>query len=124
MFAFLDDGTIFGLGGKASDIDGYMPKSLSKDGGKTWEVSKTVFPAVGPSGQKVSLVRLLSGRLFAAGDYLNSSGEQPAGMPARTAWVALSDDDGNTWHVKTLPGLPSGPFRHPATPQDQYRTGQ
>ena len=29
-----------------TNIDGYMPKAISKDGGRTWIVSKTPFPAL------------------------------------------------------------------------------
>ena len=36
--------TILGMGGKNSHIDGYMPQSVSADGGKTWQVSKTRSP--------------------------------------------------------------------------------
>ena len=36
-FALLSDGTsILGMGGKRSDIDGFMPRSLTRDGGKTY----------------------------------------------------------------------------------------
>ncbi|MCB1124352.1 MAG: exo-alpha-sialidase, partial [Verrucomicrobiae bacterium] len=117
IFAFMKNGSILGLGGKASDIDGYMPMSVSHDRGKTWSVHKTPFPAVGPSGQKASFLKLASGRLFAAADYLNSEGKGIPGMPAKSAWVALSEDDGATWHMKTLPGVkPSYQFetRHVA----------
>jgi len=43
-------------------------------------VSKTRFPAQGPGQQRPSLIRLSSGRLFFAADWLNAAGEQPPGI--------------------------------------------
>jgi len=107
--ALTKDGRILGMGGKNSNIDGYMPKSISSDGGKTWRVSKTPFPELG-SGQRPSLLRLASGRLFFAGDLQHSSGQYPDAFKERGAYVALSDDDGETWRIKQLPGvLPADP---------------
>jgi formylglycine-generating enzyme required for sulfatase activity len=102
-FVVLKDGRILGLGGKNTDIDGYMPQAMSPDGGKTWTVSKTVFPALS-SNQRPTVVRLASGRLFFAGDFQNRAGKQPKGMTEKGAYVALSDDEGRTWKVKKLPG--------------------
>jgi formylglycine-generating enzyme required for sulfatase activity len=102
-FVVLKDGSILGLGGKNTNIDGYMPQAISHDRGRTWTVSKTVFPALG-SNQRPTVVRLASGRIFFAGDYQNRNGKQPAGVTAKGAYVALSDDEGRTWKIKTLPG--------------------
>jgi len=107
--ALTRDGRILGMGGKNSDIDGFMPKSISDDGGKTWKVSKTPFPELG-SGQRPSLLRLASGRLFFAGDLQHSSGQHPEAYKERGAYVAVSEDDGETWRIKQLPGaLPADP---------------
>ena len=38
-YVLLKNGNILGMGGKNTDIDGFMPKSISRDGGRTWEVS-------------------------------------------------------------------------------------
>ena len=102
-FAPLKDDSILGMGGKNTDIDGFMPQSISRDGGKTWSVSKTQFPALG-SNQRPVLVRLASGRLFFAGDWQHRGGKRPASIAERGAYVALSSDEGKTWKVKTLPG--------------------
>jgi antitoxin component YwqK of YwqJK toxin-antitoxin module len=103
-FALLSDGkTIIGMGGKNTDIDGYMPKSISKDGGKTWEVVKTRFPAQG-SNQRPIIIRLQSGRLFFAADFQHISGRKPDDITQSGSFVALSDDDGENWHVKKLIG--------------------
>jgi formylglycine-generating enzyme required for sulfatase activity len=102
-FVLLQDGRILGMGGKSSDIEGFMPKSISADGGRTWTVSKTPFASLG-SNQRPTLVRLQSGRLFFAGDLQRIDGMQPAGITERGAYVALSEDDGETWRIKRLPG--------------------
>ena len=91
------------MGGKNSDIDGYMPKVISKDGGKTWEKRKTPFAALS-SNQRPSLLRLAGGRLFFAGDFQDREGKQPGGIKERGSYVALSDDDGQTWTIKPLLG--------------------
>jgi hypothetical protein len=103
--AVLKDGSFLALGGKASHIDGYMPQSISRDGGRTWAVSKTPFPWVGPNQQRPALVRLASGRLFFAADWQNAANESLPGVTNRGAYVALSDDEGKTWRIKSLPGV-------------------
>jgi len=102
-FALLKDGSILGMGGKNTNIDGYMPKSISTDGGKTWKVSKTPFPAFG-SNQRPSVLRLRSGRLLFACDFQKRGGAQPKGITQRGAMVALSEDEGKTWRMKRLVG--------------------
>ncbi|HEY5552749.1 MAG TPA: SUMF1/EgtB/PvdO family nonheme iron enzyme [Opitutaceae bacterium] len=106
VFVNRRDRAILGMGGKATEIDGYMPRSISRDGGRTWEVSKTQFPFIGPGGQRPAFIRLASGRLFFAADWLNAAGEQPPGINKTGAYVALSDDEGETWIVKDIPDLP------------------
>jgi len=104
QFVRLKDGSILALGGKSTDIDGYMPQTISRDGGKTWSSpTKTPFPAVS-SNQRPTAIRLASGRLFFASDYQNRVGQRPLGVNRQGAFVALSDDDGASWHIKTLPG--------------------
>ena len=112
-FVLLKDGGILGMGGKNTNIDGFMPKSVSYDGGKTWAVSKTVFPAQG-SNQRPSILRLRSGRLFFAGDFQHISGRQPEGVTRKGSYVALSEDEGQSWVVKKLIGTQphENPKRH------------
>jgi hypothetical protein len=102
-YAPLKHGTILGMGGKNSNIEGYMPKVVSRDGGKTWEKSKTPFAALA-ANQRPSLLRLASGRLFFAGDFQDFGGKQPDGIRERGSYVALSEDDGLTWTIKPLLG--------------------
>ncbi|MEW6752493.1 MAG: exo-alpha-sialidase, partial [Candidatus Latescibacterota bacterium] len=114
-FAFLGDGRILGMGGKNSDIDGYMPAFISGDGGQSWQTTRTPFPALG-NNQRPSLLRLASGRLFFATDLQHFDGRRPAGFGLAGAAVALSEDDGRSWHIRPLPGaLPHERPQHPAT---------
>ena len=97
------NGDFLGLGGKKSDIDGFMPISVSKDKGKTWKVTRSVFPSLG-GGQRPALIRLQSGRILFAGDFQRKDGFQPKGITQRGAFVALSGDEGKNWMIKNLPG--------------------
>ncbi len=89
------DGSLMGYGGKNSNIDGFMPKAVSTDGGKTYTNSKTAFTPLG-GGERPSIIRLASGRLFFVAD------TKPRGSGA---YVAVSDDDGATWHQRNLPNV-------------------
>jgi formylglycine-generating enzyme required for sulfatase activity len=89
------DGSIIGFGGKESNIDGFMPRSVTTDGGKTYVKTKTSFLPLG-GGQRPSVIRLASGRLFFVAD---------DGARGRGAFVALSDDEGETWHRRVLPEI-------------------
>lgn len=102
-YCLLNDGAILGLGGKNSEIDGFMPAVVSRDGGRSWVKSRSVFPALG-GNQRPSLLRLHSGRLFFAGDFQNLQGVRPKGVGGSGSFAALSEDDGRTWRIKKLPG--------------------
>ena len=102
-FEVLKDGRILGIGGKKADIDGFNPQSISDDGGKTWTFSKTPFSEMG-GNQRPSLIRLKSGRLFICGDFQHKTGRYPGAIKERGSYVALSDDEGETWHIKKLAG--------------------
>lgn len=96
------DGGLLGFGGKNSNIEGRMPLSNSHDGGKTWTQVKTPFDPLG-SGERPSVIRLRSGRLFFVADY--NPHNQAHGPKTAGAYVALSSDDGKTWTLKRLPGF-------------------
>ena len=103
-YALLSDGhTILGLGGKNTDIDGYMPRVISPDAGRTWDVSRTPLPAQG-TNQRPSVLRLQSGRLLCAGDFQHFRGHKPEAIHDSGSFVALSVDDGETWTFRKLPG--------------------
>jgi formylglycine-generating enzyme required for sulfatase activity len=93
------NGDLLGFGGKNSNIEGRMPLARSTDGGKTWKKSKTPFDQL-LSGERPSVIRLASGRLFFVSDY-NPKNEKHIHKDG--AYVALSDDDGATWAIKRLP---------------------
>jgi hypothetical protein len=95
------DGSLIGFGGKNTEIDGFMPKAISRDSGKTYEKSKTPFRPLG-SGQRPSIIRLASGRLFFVADLFD---KKKLGAKGAGAFVALSDDDGATWTTRQLPGI-------------------
>ncbi len=103
-FVLKQDGSILGLGGKNSGIEGFMPRAISRDGGRTYAMSKTPFSQLS-SGQRPSVLRLASGRLFMAGDFYPSKNAKKApSIKEDGSYVALSDDDGETWRIKRLPG--------------------
>ena len=93
------NGDLLGFGGKNSNIEGRMPLARSSDGGKTWHKSKTPFDQL-LSGERPSVIRLTSGRLFFVADF-NPKNEKHIHKDG--AYVALSDDDGATWTMKRLP---------------------
>lgn len=99
----LKNGSILALGGKNSNIDGYMPQAITRDGGDSYTVSKTPFPALN-SGQRPCVQRLASGRLIMCGDYQDKMGRQPEGVTEKGCYAAWSDDEGNSWHFKKLWG--------------------
>ena len=93
------NGDLLGFGGKNSNIEGKMPLARSTDGGKTWHKSKLPFDQL-LSGERPSVIRLASGRLFFVSDY-NPKPEKHIHKDG--AYVALSDDDGANWTMKRLP---------------------
>jgi hypothetical protein len=102
-FAALKDGRILGMGGKNSDIGGYMPQSISSDNGDTWSVTASPFAAMS-SGQRPCVIRLQSGRLFMCGDYQNKQGNRPPNAVNWGSYAAYSDDEGGTWTIKPMWG--------------------
>lgn len=96
------NGDLLGFGGKNSNIEGRMPLSVSRDGGKSWTIEKTPFDPLG-SGQRPSVIRLRSGHLFFVADY--NPHNQAHGPKTAGAYVAISSDDGKSWTMKRLPEL-------------------
>jgi hypothetical protein len=115
FFIAKDKTKVFGFGGKNTNIDGYMPGTVSTDSGATFAFPgfKLPFPALG-SNQRPCVHRLRSGNLVFVGDLqLRKSGYQPAGFTGPKTgitsgvYAALSTTDGATWTIKSLPiGLP------------------
>jgi hypothetical protein len=96
---FAKNGDLLGFGGKNSNIDGRMPLATSHDNGHTWVKSKTPFDPLA-SGERPSVIRLQSGRLFFVADY-NPTNQKHIHKDG--AYVALSSNDGGTWTMKRLP---------------------
>jgi len=99
------NGPLLGLGGKKSQINGYMPQTLSTNWGATWEApTQSPFPQLGMN-QRPCVHRLASGRLVMVGDAaLRETLVPPADWTNGMApYVALSSDNGATWHFKALP---------------------
>jgi len=95
------DGALVGWGGKNTNLEGFMPKATSRDGGKTWQLSKTPFRPLG-SGQRPSIIRLASGNLFFVADWsLRKTKERRR----EGSFAAISQDDGETWTQRDLPGI-------------------
>lgn len=100
----LKDGKVLALGGKNTDIEGYMPAAVTEDGGDSYQVYRTCFPAMN-SGQRPCILRLASGRLVVCGDWQTKKNLKPAALADRAgSYVAWSEDDGETWHFKQLWG--------------------
>jgi antitoxin component YwqK of YwqJK toxin-antitoxin module len=99
-------GNLLSIGGKNSDVNGWSPSNVSTDWGATWSKSTpSPFPPLG-SAQRPSLIRLASGHLlFVSDSYLHKFKKAPP-----EGWeygdnciVAISKDNGASWHIKTLP---------------------
>lgn len=99
----LADGSILAMGGKNSDIEGYMPAAVTYDGGDTYCVTKSCFPALN-SGQRPCILRLASGKLVFCGDYQDKKGKKPEEISEWGSYIAWSEDEGKTWNFKTLWG--------------------
>jgi hypothetical protein len=107
----LKDGRLMALG-RGNNVDGKMPKSISSDRGKSWQVSASPFPPIS-GGQRLVLIRLMEGPLFLASFaheivITDASGKQ---RPIRGLFAALSYDDGETWEIRR-PISDDGEGRH------------
>ncbi|MHC4639292.1 MAG: sialidase family protein, partial [Planctomycetota bacterium] len=108
-FTILDNDVILGYAGKQADIDGFEPQFISRDGGKTYEMSASPLPALG-GGLRSSVVRLANKKIYYVGDMRLSSynkltpDQMPEGFTIDGAYAGISDDDGKTWHIRRLIG--------------------
>jgi hypothetical protein len=101
-----DKGDLLSIGGKNAAVDGWSPENTSSNWGASWSASKaSPFPPLG-SAQRPSMIRLASGNLFFVSDaFLNKIGRQPppGWKYGAGCFVAISKDNGASWHVKPLP---------------------
>jgi len=101
----LKDGSLLAFG-RGNNINGKMPKSVSRDMGRTWTYSASEFPPIS-GGQRLVLRRLIEGPIL-----LVSFTNPKTGMLIRDAagkqrrvygmFAALSFDEGRTWPIKKL----------------------
>jgi len=102
----LKDGCLMALG-RENNIDGWMPKSISCDMGKTWTASATHFAPIS-GGQRLVLMRLKEGPLFMASFAADVAHPEPVPDGIRSPrykaklFGALSFDDGQTWPVRRV----------------------
>ena len=110
-----DQGDLLSFGGKNCAVNGWSPENISTNYGRTWSESKaSPFPPLG-GNQRPSLIRLANGHLFYASDsYIKKSGKSPDGWKlGQGAFVAISTNNGASWHFKKLPvTLPHHEDRH------------
>jgi hypothetical protein len=98
-------GTLLSLGGKDTQIKGYMPQNISRDWGKTWEEkTQSPFPWLG-ANQRPSLIKLANGHLVMVGDtrFIHNPSPPKTWKYGDNPYVALSTDNGVSWTIKPLP---------------------
>jgi hypothetical protein len=102
-FVLLDDNSILSYGTRNKTIDGFCPKNVSRDFGKSWQVSRSPMPGQG-GGRNPIMLKLQSGRLL----YVSNIGEakDPAltGFTEPGAYACLSEDSGDSWKIRRLLG--------------------
>jgi len=98
----LRNGCLMALG-RGMNIGAMMPRSISVDMGKTWQVSASPLPAIS-SGQRLALMRLKQGPLFLASFAKQMTIVDTSGRKRQVSGLfgALSYDEGRTWPVKRL----------------------
>jgi hypothetical protein len=101
-----DKGTLLSIGGKNAATNGWSPQNISTNYGASWgESFPSAFPPLN-TAQRPSLIRLASGNLLYVGDsYLHKIDRAaPAGWQyGDKCFVALSTNNGVSWHIKPLP---------------------
>lgn len=102
----LNDGKLMALG-RGQNIDGWMPRSVSEDQGRTWSYSPSPLPPI-EGGQRLVLLRLKEGPLLFvsfATDIRNFQPLKEGGRDQRgqmSLFAALSYDEGKTWPVRRI----------------------
>jgi len=105
--------------GRYEDIDGMMPKSISSDMGKTWEVSKSEFTGIG-GGKRATLLRLKEGPIVFSSFAKDMKMIDGAGKKnvCNGLYAAVSYDEGKTWPLKRL--ISDGSGREVFTRKNKY----
>jgi len=100
-----EQGSLLSLGGKNTSLNGWTPMNTSTNWGATWNESQPApFPALG-NNQRPCLIRLANGHLcFVTDSYSRKTGKSPEGWKlGQGCVVAISTNNGATWHMKRLP---------------------
>ncbi|WP_135547835.1 SUMF1/EgtB/PvdO family nonheme iron enzyme [Paenibacillus cymbidii] len=89
--------------GRGDTIHGHMPRSVSYDGGKSWQYAATEFEPIG-MGQRLVLRRLQEGPLLfvSFAEKLAIVDAAGATREVKGLFAAVSFDDGETWPHKRL----------------------
>ncbi len=104
-----DDGALIGMI-RGNAIDGKMAMGISKDFGKTYEMTPTQFPPIS-GGQRLVLMKLREGPLmlvsFTGGrddeKYMKIKDASGGFREVTGLFAALSHDDGKTWpHIRLI----------------------
>ncbi len=101
-----DKGTLLSIGGKNAATNGWSPQNISTNFGASWSQSfPSAFPPLG-TAQRPSLIRLASGNLLYVGESYLHKIDRAAPKDWKfgdNCFVALSTNNGATWHIKPLP---------------------
>jgi len=102
-FVLLNDNSILSYGTRNRTIDGFCPRNVSTDWGKTWHVSRSPMPGQG-GGQKPIMLKLASGRLLYVSNFQQSRDPSVKGFAGAGAYAGLSEDNGKSWRIRKLVG--------------------
>ena len=101
-----DKGTLLSIGGKNAATNGWSPQNISTNYGETWGQSfPSAFPPLG-TAQRPSLIKLASGNLLYVGESYLHKIDRAAPKDWKfgdSCFVALSTNNGASWHIKPLP---------------------
>ena len=101
-----DKGDLLSIGGKNAAVNGWSPENVSTNWGASWSTNTaSPFPPLG-TGQRPSMIRLADGNLFFVSDaFLNKANRPPpeGWKYGNECFVAISTNNGTSWHIKTLP---------------------
>ncbi|MHC4755237.1 MAG: SUMF1/EgtB/PvdO family nonheme iron enzyme [Planctomycetota bacterium] len=117
----LRNGDLMALG-RYGDIGGKMPKSISRDMGKTWTISASIFPGIG-GGRRATMLRLKEGPIL-----FSSFAKKPMKMNDGNGkenecvgmFAALSYDEGQSWAMIRL--VSDGSGRKFLSRKNEYNT--
>ena len=101
-----DKGTLLSIGGKNAATNGWSPQNISTNFGANWgESFPSAFPPLN-TAQRPSLIKLASGNLLYVGDSYLHKIDRAAPKDWKfgdNCFVALSTNNGASWHIKPLP---------------------